>query len=358
LKKTPLYNEHIKACAKIVKFAGFAMPLDYGSSVAEHMATRTDVGCTDVSHMQIIDLKGTETLSYLQFILVSNIKNLKDGRAIYTCMCNDEGGIIDDLIVYKISKQEYRVILNAKDISEKISYLQKKSENFNTNVTAREDLAIITLQGKNAKNILCKTLPQCTEKINNIKKFCFDHCSDYFITRTGYTGEDGFEIITTNNLIENFWQKLMQQQVQPVGLSARDSLRLEAGMRLSGADMNKTTTPLDCALGWMVDFTKKDFVGKKAIKDKMNSHSYFCGLVLEDKGILRGRMKIYEGIKKQIGEVTSGGYSPLFKKSICLARLEKKTNTELFVKIRNNFKKINMVKLPFLTSLKLSGDNQ
>jgi len=352
LKPPPLYDLHLKSNAKIVDFAGFAMPINYGSQITEHLSTRQSAGIFDVSHMGVVDITGKQATSFLSYILANDIKKLNPNQAMYSCMCNEEGGILDDLIIYKITPEFYRIVVNANTKQKDIIWLKKHSKNFNIEIKTDDSFSIIALQGPDSQKLLCQAMPEYKDKITDLKKFYSINLKDnYFIARTGYTGEDGFEIISNkNNLIIDLWQNLIDKKVQPVGLGARDSLRLEAGMNLYGTDMDESTTPLDCGLKWTLSLKdERDFIGKNALLEKIdnNTNSFFCGLMLQDKGILRHQQDIYNQDKEIIGSITSGGYSPTLKKSIALARLQTKPTTDIFVKIRDDFKIVRIVKLPF-----------
>ncbi|HEX2549608.1 MAG TPA: glycine cleavage system aminomethyltransferase GcvT, partial [Gammaproteobacteria bacterium] len=252
-KKTPLYQSHIAANAKMVDFAGWEMPLHYGSQVEEHHQVRKTAGVFDVSHMTIVDFHGSDVANFLRKILANNIDRLTPGKALYTCMLNEKGGVIDDLIVYKISDDFYRLIVNSATHDKDLAWFQSQLKDFSVTITERDDLAMLAIQGPEVRNKIPQIFSKA-ELLENLKPFQAVTLGDYFIARTGYTGEDGFEIIVPNDKAAALWQKIIDSGIGPCGLGARDTLRLEAGLNLYGADMDENITPLEANLTWTVAF--------------------------------------------------------------------------------------------------------
>lgn len=323
--KTVLHGQHKKNGAILVNFAGWQMPLHYGSQIQEHHVIRQDSGLFDVSHMLVVDIIGKNAIHYLSFLLANNPQQLIPGKALYTCMLNDDGGILDDLIVYQLSEQLYRIVINAGNRQSDLDWMKKQAQSFSTIIIAeRTDLAIIAIQGPHAITKANKAFNEDQQSlIKDLKPFhCFEQ-DNWFVARTGYTGEDGLEIILPNQEAEIFWQRLIKCGNKPCGLGARDTLRLEAGLNLHGSDMDATTTPLESNLAWTIawDPIDRDFIGRQAlIKLKENPTRKLVGLVLEEKGrILRNHQKVITS--KGEGEITSGSYSPTLGCSIAFARI-------------------------------------
>lgn len=360
-KRTPFYDEHLKAGAKIVDFAGWEMPLHYGSQIKEHLDVRQHAGMFDVSHMGIVDLHGAHAQQYLRTLIANNIDKLVPGKALYTCMLNDKGGVIDDLIIYKVADDFFRVVINAGTREKDIAWMQQKAAPYHVEMMERSDLVMLAIQGPEAKDKIASILPQeQTENVQNLKPFTFMQINHngLFIARTGYTGEDGFELIFPANKATQIWQTLLNAGVVPCGLGARDTLRLEAGLNLYGNDMDEAVTPLESNLAWTVVMEPKDrtFVGRGALEKQIEEGIKHClvGLVLEGPGIMRQHQKITmvgngEALSGE-GEVTSGGYSPTLEKSIALARVPAGVHdtSECFVEIRNKRVKARVIKPPFV----------
>lgn len=336
-------------------FAGWEMPLYYGSQIEEHHAVRNDAGVFDVSHMNIVDFKGIGARGYLQRLLANDVDKLNLSQALYSCMLNETGGIIDDLIVYKISEQHYRVVVNAATHDKDLAWFKKQKNKYDVKIIERNELAMLAIQGPNA---IRKTSSVFTDKqreaVKDLKVFYGIGVDDWWIARTGYTGEDGYEIILPAEQTEEFWQKLLAAGVNPCGLVARDSLRLEAGMMLYGSDMDEGTSPLESNLGWTIAWKPetRDFIGRKAleVQKKAGIKRNIYGLVLETgKRILRAHQKVFAE-ETEIGEITSGGFSPTLGYSIALARLRAtvKIGDELTVDIRGKQISVRVVKPQFV----------
>lgn len=351
-KQTAVYDLHIESKAKMVDFAGWDMPLHYGSQIQEHHQVRQDAGMFDVSHMGVVDIKGSDATTYLRYLLANNVDRLNDGKALYTCMLNERGGVIDDLIVYKISNDFYRVVVNAGTKEKDLAWMRKHAQAFKLELTERADLAILAVQGPQVKDKLAKCFsPQIIEKILALKPFTFAAVDNLFIARTGYTGEDGYEIILPALEVQSWWRQFLDAGILPCGLGARDTLRLEAGLNLYGSDMDETVTPLESNLAWTVimDPKDRDFIGRAALEKQAQEgvKRRLVGLVLEGPGIIRNHQRVVIN-KDGEGEVTSGGYSPTLEKSIALARVPVGSEAECFVEIRNKQVPALMIKPPFV----------
>ncbi|MDX2478628.1 MAG: glycine cleavage system aminomethyltransferase GcvT [Gammaproteobacteria bacterium] len=325
--KTPLYQQHIEAGAKIVDFSGWQMPIHYGSQLEEHHVVRQSAGVFDVSHMNVIDLHGTDSKPFLQQLLANDVARLTvPGKALYSCMLNDSGGIIDDLIVYFMNDDWYRVILNAATHDNDMAWITRQLQNFsNITLIERPELAMLAIQGPKAIDAFTSLLPAAAAaSVSALAVFQACEVDDMFVGRTGYTGEDGVEVILAADAAVDLWQKLMAVGVKPIGLGARDTLRLEAGMALYGLDMDESTSPLVSGLGWTVAWQPdtREFIGRNALEtEKQNGIEYrMVGLLLTGKGVLRSHQQVQfaEGGK---GEITSGSFSPTLARSIALARV-------------------------------------
>ena len=321
-QKTILNETHRRLGAKMVDFGGWDMPLHYGSQIEEHHAVRRDCGMFDVSHMCAVDIAGPDAKTFLLRLIANNIDKLKEpGKALYSAMLNDAGGVVDDLIVYFVGDGQYRMVINAGTAEKDLAWMMVRvaAWQLDVAVTPRRDLAIIAVQGPNAKSKVWQVLPESRAVTEALKPFYSANVGDTFIATTGYTGETGFEITLPASQAENFWQKLLDVGVKPIGLGARDTLRLEAGMNLYGQDMDETVSPLDAGLTWSIDLsTDHDFVGKAALLAQPQQKQ-FLGLVLLDKGVLRAHQKVITAHGD--GEITSGTFSPTLQQSIALARL-------------------------------------
>jgi aminomethyltransferase len=353
-KRTALYNKHLEKNAKMVDFGGWLMPLHYGSQLNEHHQVRRDSGMFDVSHMTVLDLSGQRVREFLRYLLANDVARLKNiGKALYTCMLNEHGGVIDDLIVYFQGETKFRLIVNAATREKDIAWITQQAQAFDVQVREREELAMLAVQGPKARNqvkpLLPKELQQSALALAGFNAVWDD--KDYFVARTGYTGEDGFEIILPAELVTELWDGLLEAGVAPIGLGARDTLRLEAGMNLYGADMDEKTSPLESGLSWTVAFKPEDrnFIGRSALeaqRDKGN-HPIMVGLVLREKAVLRGHQVVT--VKNGgIGEITSGTFSPTLGFSIAFARLPAGEYEQVSVTIRNKQLPAQVVNPPFV----------
>ena len=350
--KTPLYDEHIAANARIVDFAGWDMPIHYGSQIEEHHQVRRDAGMFDVSHMTIVDLTGTKVRSFLHLLVANNVDKLKPNQALYTCMLNAQGGVIDDLIIYFMQEQWFRLVVNAATREKDLVWINRYAKAFGVQVTERAELAMIAVQGPHARAKVYQVLDTATQAAAQaLEPFYAANVGEIFIGRTGYTGEDGFEILLPGAAAVTVWRALIQAGVKPVGLGARDTLRLEAGMNLYGADMDETTTPLESNLAWTVGWepAARAFIGRDVLdKQRVQGVQHkLVGLVLNEKGVLRNHQKvIVEGMGA--GEITSGSFSPTLGQAIALARVPAQTGDSCFVEIRDKLVSARVVKPPFV----------
>jgi aminomethyltransferase len=354
--KTVLFDKHVEYKGKIVDFAGWQMPVNYGSQLEEHHQVRNDAGMFDVSHMVIIDLgvdqESGDIKGLLQYLLANDVAKLTDtGKALYSCMLNENGGVIDDLIVYYLSENWYRVVVNAGTAEKDLAWFNQHAGAFNVNVKARDDLAMIAVQGPNAREKAFEVLPlDVVEAATPLKRFFGADCGDWFVGRTGYTGEDGFEVMVPESEAVALWDKLADAGVKPCGLGARDTLRLEAGMNLYGSDMTEETSPLISGLGWTIAWEPedRDFIGRSVLeKEKADGvKQKLVGLVLDGRGVLRGHQKVVAEAGE--GEITSGTFSPSLQKSIALARVPVEIGNTCEVEIRGKLLKASVVKPVFV----------
>ncbi|THF63421.1 glycine cleavage system aminomethyltransferase GcvT [Pseudothauera rhizosphaerae] len=350
-QRTALHSAHLAAGARMVDFAGWDMPVNYGSQIEEHHAVRRDAGMFDVSHMLALDLTGAGATGFLRSLLANDVARLKTpGKALYSCMLNPEGGVIDDLIVYRFADDDYRIVVNAGTADKDLAWMRGHIAATGANVTleSRRDLAMIAVQGPNALARAAQAIPELAAATVPAP-FSASRLGDLFIGRTGYTGEDGIEVALPNERAVALWDALRAAGVAPCGLGARDTLRLEAGMNLYGQDMDETVSPLDVGLAWTIDLRDeaRGFVGKAALLAH-GEHKAFLGLVLEDRGVLRAHMKV--ATASGAGETTSGSFAPSLEKSIAFARLPAGTEAgeTVQVDVRGKALAARTVKLPFV----------
>ncbi len=360
--KTPLYQCHVDAGAKLVDFAGWDMPINYGSQIAEHEAVRAAAGMFDVSHMTVVDVSGADAKVYLQRLLANDVARLTlTGKALYSCMLNESGGVIDDLIVYYLRDNFYRVVINSATRARDLAWLDGQAQPYSgLNLKPRDDVAMLAVQGPDARDraigLFADHQQQALRELSRFQAAEFDDC---FVARTGYTGEDGFEILMLDEQIGALWSRLLEAGVVPCGLGARDTLRLEAGMNLYGADMDETTSPLVSGLGWTVAMSdERDFVGKQALMQQQAEgvQQSFVGLLLLDKGVLRNHLRVVTPLGE--GEITSGSYSPTLQQSIAMARVPAGAGGQVEVEIRNRMLRAEIVKLPFVREGKSMLNNE
>jgi aminomethyltransferase len=347
--KTPLYDAHLAAGGKMVAFAGWQLPISYGSQMEEHHAVRKAAGMFDVSHMTVVDIQGAEVVAYLRRLLANDIARLKDqGQALYGCMLNERGGVIDDLITYYIDPNFYRTVVNAATREADLAWMRQQAEGFAVEISERADLAMVAVQGPQARDRVVEVLN--APALLELKPFRATSHGDYFIARTGYTGEDGFEVLLPAGAATDFWSRLIDAGVQPCGLGARDSLRLEAGLNLYGQDMTTETTPLESNLGWTVAFEPedRDFIGRAALEDQKRAGvgRRLVGLVLGKGAIPRAGALVHT--EAGDGEVTSGIFGPTIECPIALARIPVGDVDQVEVELRGRRLAARVVKPPFV----------
>jgi aminomethyltransferase len=351
-EKTPLYSEHQRLDARLVDFGGWDMPLHYGSQVDEHHAVRSDAGLFDVSHMTVVDLEGPAVRDWLRKLLANDVARLQaPGKALYSCMLDEGGGVIDDLIVYFLSEQHFRMVVNAATRAKDLAWLERQAEGSGVSVRERPELAMIAVQGPNARTRAVPLLPADGRAAAlELAPFSAVQLGELFVARTGYTGEDGWEIILPGGEAEAFWSALVAAGIRPCGLGARDTLRLEAGMNLYGQDMDESTSPLESALGWTVAWepAERQFIGRAALEAQRAAGPArkLVGLLLEDRGVLRAHQRVVTAAGD--GELTSGGYSPTLGRSIGFARVPAAVNERVQVEVRDRLLAARVVRPPFV----------
>ena len=359
MKKTALYDKHVALGAKMVPFAGFDMPVQYSGVTEEHFAVREKVGLFDVSHMGQFFVEGPQAKALLQKVTTNNVDTLEDGKAQYTCLPNETGGIVDDLIIYKMNDEKYFVVVNASNIDKDWDHISKYNAEIGATMTnASDDMSLLAIQGPKA----VETLQKLTEV--NLSEIPYYHftvgtvagVSDVIISNTGYTGSGGFEIYFKNDAAETLWNAVIEAGdafgIAPCGLAARDTLRLEKGFCLYGNDIDDTTSPLEAGLGWITKFDK-DFVSKEifAKQKEEGVTRKLVGFELTDKGVPRHDYPVVDADGNVIGKVTSGTQSPMRKIGIGLAYVDKshnKVGTEIFIQVRNKNIPAKVVKTPFV----------
>jgi len=375
LRKTPLAEHHVKLGARMVDFGGWYMPLHYGSQIDEHHAVRQSVGMFDVSHMGVIDVHGKDARAFLRSVLANNVDKLQEpGKALYSCMLNPRGGVLDDLLVYYFDDRRYRLVVNAATALQDLNWLEQQRELQNDSVVltlrragdaSAEELAlgIVAVQGPQAREKCQQALPRAHSLFQDLQHFtAVDHSDTRFgemmVSRTGYTGEDGYELILPARTLSKLWDVFLGVGVRPAGLGARDTLRLEAGMNLYGQDMDDKTSPLDSGLGWTIDLeASRNFIGKAALREQ-GQRAWLGGLVAIDRsGMFRPGQHVETPDGN--GTVTSGSFSPTAKQSIALARLPQATQAgqEVQVIIRGKPVRARVVRPPFVRNGKILISN-
>ncbi|WP_201615921.1 glycine cleavage system aminomethyltransferase GcvT [Psychrobacter urativorans] len=369
-QRTPLYQSHVDSEGKLVDFSGWELPIHYGSQIEEHEAVRTDAGMFDVSHMVIVDVKGADSKSWLQKLLANDVDKLKTvGKALYSPMLNEQGGIIDDLIVYlsNSDETEYRIVSNAGTRDKDMPHFEKVAKDFDVTLTERTDLAMLAIQGPKAVEKLAQVKPSWSDTLSSLKPFVGADLTDiegpnWFVARTGYTGEDGIEVIMHADDAPAFFENLKENGVKPAGLGARDTLRMEAGMNLYGHDMDETISPYESNMGWTLALKDdRDFIGREALVSKRkqakddNTAMKQVGLLMTSRGVLREGMEVTinqgtENEKK--GVITSGTFSPSLKNSIAIARvpatLADDDSVQIDLRGKGKFVDVRVLKLPFV----------
>ena len=353
LRHTTLYQEHVKIKARFVNFAGWEMPSHYVSQIKEHHQVRRHVGVFDVSHMGVIDIKGKDAFTFLRYLLANDVAKLEHpGYALYTCMLNEVGGIIDDLIVYYITSHHYRLVVNAGTCQKDFAWIKKKSRSLKVIVNECSQMCILAVQGPAVSSVIKHVFNQSTTaELISLKPFQFIFLKDLLIARTGYTGENGFEMIVPDKEAPNLWRKLINYGAEPCGLWARDTLRLEAGLNLYGIDMNETTSPLISNLAWTISLNDptRHFIGHSALKKQLDEgiKEQLVGLIMEEQGVLRNNQKVWLANNKN-GEITSGGFSPTLGHAIALARLPIEISGTSYIERRGKYIPVKITKPPFI----------
>ncbi|TLU67384.1 glycine cleavage system aminomethyltransferase GcvT [Thalassotalea litorea] len=352
--KTVLHAKHLEAGAKMVDFYGWEMPINYGSQIEEHHAVRTDAGMFDVSHMTIVDVQGADAKAFLRRLVINDVVKLEvAGKALYTGMCNEQGGVIDDLIVYYYTDTEYRLVVNSATREKDLAWINKQSEGFTVTVTERPEFAMIAIQGPQAKAKVATLLDaEQTAAVDGMKPFFSVQAGDLFIATTGYTGENGYEIALPADMAADFWQQLLDAGVKPAGLGARDTLRLEAGMNLYGLDMDESVSPLAANMAWTISWEPEDrnFIGRDvlAAQRAAGDQPKLVGLVLTEKGVLRSGLKVVS--EQGEGVITSGTFSPTLGHSIAMARVPRavKIGDTVQVEMRKKLVNVEVIKPSFV----------
>ena len=358
-KRTALYDKHVSLGAKMVPFAGFEMPVQYTGVTEEHFAVREKVGIFDVSHMGQFFIEGPSAKDLLQFVTTNNVDTLENGKAQYSCLPNGNGGIVDDLIVYKMEDEKYFVVVNASNIDKDWNHISKYNEKFGAKMTnASDEMSLIAIQGPKAT----ETLQKLTD--TNLSEIPYYHftmgsvagVSDVIISNTGYTGSGGFEIYFRNESAEKLWNELTKAGEEfgliPCGLASRDTLRLEKGFCLYGNDIDDTTSPIEAGLGWITKF-EKDFVDKElfAKQKEEGITRKLVGFEMQERAIPRHDYPVVDAEGNVIGKVTSGTMSPMKNIGIGMAYVDKpnfKLGTEIYIQIRNKNVPAKVVKMPFV----------
>lgn len=350
--KTVLHSKHLEAGAKMVDFHGWEMPINYGSQIEEHHAVRQDAGMFDVSHMTIVDVQGADAKPFLRKLVTNDVAKLTEpGKALYTGMLNEDGGVIDDLIIYFFTETDYRLVVNSATREKDLAWIAKQSAGFDITVTERPEYGMIAVQGPNAKAKVASIITaEQQASIEGMKPFYGVKVGDFFIATTGYTGEAGYEIIVHEDVTETLWQQLLDAGVKPCGLGARDTLRLEAGMNLYGLDMDETVSPLAANMAWTISWepSDRDFIGRAALtaQKEAGDQPKLVGLVMTEKGVLRTGQKVV--VNGEEGIITSGTFSPTLGHSIAMARVPRSIGDTCEVEMRKKLVTVSVVKPSFV----------
>lgn len=352
--KTTLHAKHIEAGAKMVDFYGWEMPINYGSQIEEHHAVRQNAGMFDVSHMTIVDVSGAQAQAYLRKLVINDVAKLTvAGKALYTGMLNEEGGVIDDLIIYFFSKTSYKLVVNSATRVKDLAWMNKQAQSFDVAITERPEFGMIAVQGPQAKAKVATLLTaEQTLVVDGMKPFFGVQAGELFIATTGYTGENGYEIVVPETQAANLWQQLLDAGVTPCGLGARDTLRLEAGMNLYGLDMDETISPLAANMAWTISWepTDRQFIGRSVLEAQKEAGDQpkLVGLVFEAKGVLRSGLKVITPTGE--GVITSGSFSPTLGHSIAMARVPRsvKLGDTIQVEMRKKLVDVQVIKPSFV----------
>ena len=359
MKKTAFNHLHRQMGARMLEFAGFEMPIEYSGITDEHLAVRNSVGVFDVSHMGEIWVKGPGALDFLQYITTNDVSRLIPGKSQYTCFPNGKGGIVDDLIIYYFEPEKYMLVVNATNMEKDFDWVKQHQKPGTRIENASDRISQLAVQGPHAEKVIQKVTPV---DLSGIASFCFvtgtvAGTGEVIISRTGYTGSEGFELYFSNEHAEKIWKALFDAgrefEIKPVGLAARDTLRLEAGLCLYGNDIDDTTSPIEAGLGWIIKFVEnKDFIDREFLLNQKQQgvSRKLIGFEMIDRGIPRQHYEIVNQAGERIGEVTSGTMSPLSKTGIGMGYVQTAYSTagqEIFITIRNKSLKARVVKLPF-----------
>lgn len=351
-KKSPLYAIQAEAAAKFIDYAGFSLPLHYGSQTAEHQSVRQSAGMFDVSHLSIIDLQGEETTNWLRHLFTNDVGKLVDGKAMYTCMCRENGGVIDDLIVYRLSSDRYRLIINPETRDKDLEWLEAHRP-ANLQLQELDGTAMLAVQGPDAVRLAQAAFAEIgrTHDLMSMGRYSAFESDGWFIARTGYTGEDGIEIVLPDSEAVGLWQALAEQGVVAAGLGARDSLRVEAGLCRYGEDLDEEHSPVESGIPFTIDIVDpdRDFIGREILEDhKMFGGRYMqIGLILDSRGVLQKGQSV-ELVGRSIGTITSGAFSPTREVSVALARVEKKFTGGCDISIKDRLLPAHIASVPFV----------
>lgn len=339
IKQTCLYQEHINLGAKMSPFAGYDMPIQYSGITEEHLAVRNKVGMFDVSHMGEVYISGKDAEKYVNHIFTNDVTGMPVGKILYGMMCYENGGVVDDLLVYKYP-DKFLLVINAANIDKDYEWMQNNKKGFNVSIDNQsEEWGQIAIQGPESEKYLCNLFPSFTEKINNLKFYEFFQDKDIIISRTGYTGEDGFEIYAPTSFTVNYWKSLIKENVVPCGLGCRDTLRFEAGLPLYGDELSSEISPIEAGLGIFCKLNKNEFIGKESLLNQKSNgvQKKLIGIEIEDKAIPRAGYPVELEDGTQVGVVTTGYHSISLNKSICFALVKTeycKLATPLWIHIR------------------------
>lgn len=353
-QRTPLYQAHIQLNAKMVDFGGWDMPLHYGSQIEEHHRVRRHCGMFDVSHMATIDVRGADARAFLRLLLANDVVKLSaEGMGLYSAMLNHAGGVIDDLILYALGADSYRLVVNCATRDKDLAWMTALAAAFAVDIRARPDLAMIAVQGPQAVATLCTLVAADTaQRVAKLRSFEATMSGDWFFARTGYTGEDGIEVILPAPAAAAFWWQLQAAGVAPAGLGARDTLRLEAGLNLYGHEMDEGVSPLAANMGWTIAWepAERDFVGRAALVEARRSgpSQQLVGLVRVERGMLRAEQRVRAATGELIGTITSGTFSPTLGCSIALARVATPIPAQVEVEVRNQWLPVQVTKPAFV----------
>ena len=356
MQKTILNETHRALGAKMVDFGGWDMPIHYGSQIDEHHQVRRDAGMFDVSHMTVVDLRGVRTRQFLRYLVANSVDKLKKpGKALYTAMLNEQGGVIDDLIIYFMAEDFFRLVVNAATREKDLAWITQQAVAFDVQVSERPEFAMIAVQGPTARQRVISLLREADRAAaDKLARFAAvevqaDNGIPLFLARTGYTGEDGYEVVLPQAEAVAFWNALLAAGVKPAGLGARDTLRLEAGMNLYGQDMDEATTPYESALAWTVALDEgRDFIGRAVLESQasLGAPRQMIGVVMDEKGVLRHGQKVLTANGE--GEILSGTFSPTLGKAIAFARVPAGDLADVRVDIRGREVPVRVVKFPFV----------